>query len=385
MSVAPVRSADRVFEEVFAAKPEGVWSAPGRVNLIGDFTDINDGFVLPIALPLRTTVAVSRSNEPRLRIASVMGGSVELAELSLTTPNALPEQQWASYLAGVAWSLRDAGSDVVGADVAITSDVPIGAGLSSSAALESAFVLALNDLYDFDLERPELARIARRAENEYIGVPSGIMDQTASLCGVRGQALFLDTRSEELEFVPFDPAAFGLTLLIIDTHVRHALASSAYGDRVRECQEAASLLGVHSLRDAHLVDLERAELLPETIRRRARHVVTENQRVLDVVDLLRSGDISQIGPTLSRSHVSLRDDFEVSCEELDIAVEAALESGALGARMTGGGFGGCAICLVRERDAEAVGQVVIDAFSQRRLVLPRWSVAAASGGAERQR
>jgi galactokinase len=273
----------------------------------------------------------------------------------------------------------------VGADVAITSDVPIGAGLSSSAALESAFVLALNDLYEFDLNRLELARIARRAENEYVGVPSGIMDQTAALCGVRGRALFLDTRSEELELVPFDPAASGFTLLIVDTQVRHALASSAYGDRVRECQEAASLLGVHSLRDADLVDIEGAELLPQTIRRRARHVVTENQRVLDVVDLLRNGDIAKIGPTLSASHVSLRDDFEVSCEELDIAVGAALESGALGARMTGGGFGGCAICLVRERDAAAVGQDVIGAFSQRRLVLPRWFVAVASGGAERQR
>jgi galactokinase len=384
MSVAAVLSAAKVFEDVFAAQPEGLWSAPGRVNLIGDYTDINDGFVLPIALPLRTSVAVSRSKERRLRIASVIGGSVEVAELSLATPNALPEQQWASYLSGVAWSLRDAGSDAVGADVAITSDVPIGAGLSSSAALESAFVLALNDLYEFDLKRPELARIARRAENEYVGVPSGIMDQTAALCGVRGRALFLDTRSEELELVPFDPTASGLTLLIIDTHVRHALASSAYGDRVRECQEAASLLGVRSLREVSEVDVERASELPEIIRRRARHVVTENQRVLDVVGLLRNGEIGRIGPTLAASHVSLRDDFDVSCDELDAAVEVALESGAVGARMTGGGFGGCAVCLVKEGDAATVGENVADAFSQRGMVPPRWFVAVASDGAERQ-
>jgi galactokinase len=383
MSVAPVRSADQVFEDVFAAKPEGLWSAPGRVNLIGDFTDINDGFVLPIALPLRTTVAVSRSNEHRLRIASVIGGSVEVAELSLVTLNALHEPQWASYLSAVAWSLRDERSGVVGADVAITSDVPIGAGLSSSAALESAFVLALNDLYEFDLKRPDLARIARRAENEYVGVPSGIMDQTAALCGVRSQALFLDTRSEELELVPFDPAASDLTLLIVDTHVRHALASSAYGDRVRECQEAASLLGVHSLREASEVDIERASEIPDIIRRRARHVVTENRRVLDVVDQLRNGEMARIGPSLTASHVSLRDDFEVSCAELDAAVEAALESGALGARMTGGGFGGCAICLVKEGDAATVGESVADAFSQRGMVPPRWFVAVAGDGAER--
>jgi galactokinase len=245
-------------------------------------------------------------------------------------------------------------------------------------------VLALNDLYELDLERPELARIARHAENEYVGVPSGIMDQTAALCGVGGRALFLDTRTHELELVAFDPAGSDQTLLIIDTHVRHALASSAYGDRVRECKDAASLLGVHSLRDADPADIERAGLLPETLRRRARHVVTENQRVLDVVDLLRTGNIAGIGPTLTASHVSLRDDFEVSCDELDVAVEAALESGALGARMTGGGFGGCAICLVRAGDVASVGESVADAFSQRGLVPPRWFVAVASDGAERQ-
>jgi galactokinase len=288
------------------------------------------------------------------------------------------------YVSGVVRSLQDAGYDIAGADVAITSEVPIGAGLSSSAALESAIALALSELYELDLERLQLARIARRAENVYVGVPSGIMDQVASLCGAPDHALFLDTRSQEFELVPFDPTAYGLALMIIDTKVAHALASSAYGDRVRECREAAGLLGLRSLRDAHPVDVERVGALPEVIRRRARHVVTENQRVLDVAALLRAEEIDRIGPMLTASHASLRDDFEVSSDELNVAVEAAMASGALGARMTGGGFGGSAICLIDKSSVPEVQESIISAFSKRRFAPPHCFVAVAGGGAARQ-
>ena len=320
----------------------GTWSAPGRVNLIGEHTDYSDGFVLPFAIGLRTRVAVSVRADREVRATSRQGRSP------------------AAYVDGAVRAVREHGIDVPGLDVDIDSDVPIGAGLSSSAALTCATVLAAAELAGATLSPTDVALLAQRAEREFVGVPCGVMDQMAAMCGQEGHALFLDVRSLAAEQVPFSPADAGLALLVIDTGVRHELADSAYGDRRRTVEAAAQTLGVPALRDITVADLPAVErrLSDETTWWRVRHVVTENQRVLDVVDLLRAGAVTRIGPLLTASHRSLTDDFEVSHPALDVAVDSALAAGALGARMTGGGFGGSAIALVRTGDVEAVAATV---------------------------
>ncbi|MEU3951066.1 galactokinase [Streptomyces achromogenes] len=376
--------ADR-FAELYGARPEGVWAAPGRVNLIGEHTDYNDGFVMPFALPHQAVAAVSRRTDGVLRLhsADVEGGITEL-RLDDLAPGG--DHDWTAYPAGVVWALREAGHEVTGADVHLASTVPTGAGLSSSAALEVVIALALNDLYDLGLKGWRLARLCQRAENVYVGAPTGIMDQTASACCEAGHALFLDTRDLSQRQIPFDLAAEGLRLLVVDTQVKHAHSGGEYGKRRAGCEKGAALLGVDALRDipydgldAALARLgDEADVVPLV-----RHVVTENERVERTVALLRAGDPRAIGPVLTEGHASLRDDFRISCPELDLVVDTALAGGALGARMTGGGFGGSAIVLAEAADVDTLTKSVEEAFAAAGFTAPRVFEAVPSAGARR--
>ncbi|MEU6538230.1 galactokinase [Streptomyces sp. NPDC047000] len=373
------------FTALYGAAPDGVWSAPGRVNLIGEHTDYNDGFVMPFALPHVTTAAVSRRTDGVLRLHSgdVDGGVAELA-LDALTPG--EDHDWTAYPSGVVWALREAGHPVTGADIHLSSTVPTGAGLSSSAALEVVVALALNDLYELGLKRWELARLCQRAENVYVGAPTGIMDQTASACCSAGHALFLDTRDLSQKQIPFDLAAEGMRLLVVDTQVKHTHSNGEYGKRRAGCEKGADLLGVDALRDVPYADLDAALARlgdDEEVRRLVRHVVTEDERVERVVSLLESGDTAAIGPVLTEGHASLRDDFRISCPELDLVVDTALASGALGARMTGGGFGGSAIVLAEESAVPTITKAVEEAFASASYKAPRVFEAVPSAGAAR--
>ncbi|MGW4839235.1 galactokinase [Streptomyces globisporus] len=376
------------FAELYGSEPDGIWAAPGRVNLIGEYTDFNDGFVMPLALPHTAVAAVSRRDDGVLRLYStdVPGGVVSLRTDELTPHSG---HGWAAYPAGVLWALREAGHPVTGADIALTSTVPTGAGLSSSAALEVVTALALNDLYDLGLSAAELAVIGRRAENDFVGVPCGIMDQMASACCTEGHALHLDTRDLSLRQVPFDLASQGLTLLVVDTRVKHALGDGAYAERRAGCEEGARLLGIPMLRDLPYAGLDAALTAladagaDESVIRYVRHVVGDNRRVEQVIALLDAGDVRAAGPVLNEGHLSLRDDLRVSCPELDLVVEAANAAGALGARMTGGGFGGSAVVLVEAAAAETVAKAVSEAFAAAGHAAPGIFDAVPSAGARR--
>jgi galactokinase len=369
------------FAERFGADPAGVWAAPGRVNVIGEHTDYNGGLVLPIALEQTTRAAVGRRDDGVLALVSLQeprAVELPLDDLEPGTPGG-----WAGYPAGVVHELRTAVTAAGGLSVLVDSDVPLGAGLSSSAALECAVALGVRDLLGLDLTAEDLVEVARRAENDFVGAPTGILDQSAALLCEAGHALFLDTRDRRAEQVPFDLAAAGLALLVVDSGVRHEHAGGGYGDRRRECEQAAARLGVASLRD---VDLAAVTALddgsPEGARllRRARHVVSESARVLDVVAALRrDADPREIGPILTEGHASLRDEFEVSVPELDEIVAAALAAGAHGARMVGGGFGGSAIALVDSGAVDAVTAAIVRRFSGD----PRTFVTVPSAGARR--
>ncbi|UZI30737.1 galactokinase [Streptomyces sp. VB1] len=378
------------FSELYGGEPDGIWAAPGRVNLIGEYTDFNDGFVMPLALPHTAVAAVSRRDDGVLRLYSsdVPGGVVSLRVDELAPHSG---HGWAAYPAGVLWALREAGHPVTGADIALISTVPTGAGLSSSAALEVVTALALNDLFHLGLTGPELAVVGRRAENDFVGVPCGIMDQMASACCTEGHALHLDTRDLSLRQVPFDLAAQGLTLLVVDTRVKHALGDGAYAQRRAGCEEGARLLGIPMLRDlphenlaAALTTLADAGA-DDSVVRYVRHVVGDNRRVEQVIALLDAGDVRAAGPVLNEGHRSLRDDLRVSCPELDLVVEAANEAGALGARMTGGGFGGSAVVLVEEAAAGTVTKAVSEAFAAAGHTAPGIFDAIPSAGARRLR
>jgi galactokinase len=370
------------FRERAGRDPDGVWAAPGRVNLIGEHTDYNDGFVLPLAIDRLVLVAAGRRDSGRLRLWSLQ--AAEPADLELAEVGPGRVEGWAAYPAGVAWALGQAGVEVGGADLVVDGDVPAGAGLSSSAALECATATALADLHDAHLDGRELATLARRAENEVVGVPSGAMDQMVSMLGRAGHALFLDTRSLETEQVPLPLAAAGRCLVVIDTRAGHRLVDGAYADRRAACEAAAALLGVPALRDATLEQVEAAAgALGDPGLRRARHVVTENARVLAAVELLRAGELDRLGQLLLASHASLRSDYEVSSPELDTAVEAAMEAGAVGARMTGAGFGGSAIALVEDRLAGQVGDQARQAFAASGFGPPEITTVVASDGARR--
>ena len=375
------------------APASGTWSAPGRVNLIGDHTDYNGGFALPCALPRRTVVRARRRDDERLHARSA--GAEEPLEAGL--PGSPGEVGgWGAYVAGVAWALREAGHPVPGADLVIDGDVPLGAGLSSSHSLECAVALALTGLAGLELPVAELARIVQRAENDYVGAPTGLLDQTASLASVADHLTFFDAREESVRAVPCDLAGAGLELLVIDTRATHALTDGAYGSRRDACERAARRLGVATLRElvengedgadggerAAVARLEALADDPEALRR-ARHVVTENARVLQVVGLVEAGRYREVGPVLSASHVSMRDDFENSVPEVDLAVETAEGAGALGARMTGGGFGGSVVALVEAAGRAGVEVAVREAYADAGHDEPAFLAVVPSRGAGR--
>ncbi|WP_327156502.1 galactokinase [Streptomyces tubercidicus] len=373
------------FTAVYGAAPTGIWAAPGRVNLIGEHTDYNDGFVMPLALPHTALAAASARADGVLRLHSG-GADGGIVELRLDALRPTPQGGWAAYPAGVVWAMREAGLPVGGADLHYESTVPTGAGLSSSAALEVVTALALNDLYALGQEPQRLAQLAQRAENAFVGVPVGIMDQTAAACCTAGHALFLDTRDLTRRQVPFDLAAEGLRLLVVDTRVQHELGDGAYAERRAGCERGARALGVRALRDvpyAHLPEALAGLAGDPVVQALVRHIVTENHRVEEVMACLDAGRTRALGPLLTAGHASLRDDFKISCRELDLAVDTAQAAGALGARMTGGGFGGSAIVLVEEADAAAVGTAVTEAFTAAGHATPRIFEAVASAGAHR--
>jgi galactokinase len=378
--VTAAERAQQAFAERFGTEPEGVWAAPGRVNVIGEHTDYNDGFVLPVALPHTTRAAVGRRTDGRVALASLQGDGA-VVELALADLAPGRPDGWAGYPAGVVDGLRDLLPG--GVSVLVDTDVPVGAGLSSSAALTCSVALALSDLVAPHLTRADLVELARRSENDFVGAPTGILDQSASLLCEAGHALFLDTRSRTTEQVPLDLAAAGLELLVVDTGPSHTHADGGYGDRRRECEEAAARLGVPALRDIPDV-AALAALDDDVLRRRARHIVTENARVLEIVRVLRgAADPRSIGPVLSEGHASLRDDFEISTPELDACVDAALAAGAHGARMVGGGFGGSAVVLVDRDRAGAIAEAVRYRFAQAGYNAPRTFDVVPSAGAHR--
>lgn len=402
---ATADAARALLAERFGAEAAGTWSAPGRVNLIGEHTDYNDGFVLPFAIQHRTHVALGRRDDGRIRVASTFDAEaveVSLDELDALFParrDELPE--WSRYPLGVAWALlaaagssarsasvsRSSGTSpatVAGVDLAVASDVPVGAGLSSSAAIEGATAVALAETWDLTLDRVALAQVGRRAENDAVGAPTGIMDQMAALLGRADSAIFLDCRSLEARVVDLGFADAGLELVVIDTGVKHSHATGGYGERRAACERGAAALGVPALRDVTPDDLPRlAELVDDVTLRRVRHVVTENQRVLDTVRTLREQGPTAIGDLLVASHASMRDDFEISVPELDTAVEAALAAGAVGARMTGGGFGGAAIALVARDRVQAVTDAANAAFEASGFTVPTIFTVTPSAGAAR--
>jgi galactokinase len=369
------------FRARYDTEPTGLWAAPGRVNLIGEHTDYNDGFVLPFALPQRTVAAVGPAPAGEWTVFSTDAeGEVSFG---VTEPGEVTG--WAGYLAGIVWALREAGFDVPGARIALASEVPVGSGLSSSAALESAVLTALIDLGGLDLPIERRPALAQRAENQYVGAPTGILDQSASIRCRQGRALFLDCRSYEIEQIPFDLAAAGLAVLVTNSNAPHQHVDGEYGARRKSCEAAAAILGVPALRDVTVDDLPAAlaQLDDEVMRRRVRHVVTEDQRVLDTVALLRAGRVREIGPLLTASHESMRDDFEITVDQVDVAVRAALDAGAYGARMTGGGFGGCVLALIDADRAEATSAAVDAAYAERGFTPATSWIAVAGPGATR--
>ena len=371
------------FTAAFGHAPDGVWTAPGRVNLIGEHTDYNEGFVLPFAIDRSAAVAVKLREGTTARLLSSYGdqvvATVDLATLSHSTMGG-----WTAYPLGVVWVLRQMGVAIGGFDLFLHSTVPTGAGLSSSAAIECAVASAFNELCGAGLSASQLVLVGQRAENEVVGAPTGILDQSASLLSTDGHAVFLDCRSQESKLVPLDLAAAGLLILVVDTKVSHAHATGGYAARRASCELGAEVLGVHALRDVAEADLpEAAGLLDAETFRRVRHIVTEDQRVLDTVAVLADAGPSAIGALLTASHASMRDDFEISCAELDLAVDTALANGALGARMTGGGFGGSAIALIPAAGEAMVRAAVVRAFAEAGFTAPEIFAVSPAPGARR--
>lgn len=385
MNVTVAAGAARYLAERHGREPEATWFAPGRVNLLGG-PDYNEVFVLPFALGAGVGVAAARRPGRRLAVTSRQaGGEPVLLDIDALEPGSVTG--WAAYPAGVAWALREAGYLPGGADLAIDADLPAGAGLSSSAALECAVALALTGLYQVQVPRRELAALARRAENEYAGLPTGIMDQLAALLGQAGHALLLDCRTGAETPVPLDPAAAGLALLVIDTRVRHALGDGRYGNRRQACEQAAAALGVRSLRDVvddpWLASRAPARLTDPGLRTVAEHVISENARVRHAAEALKGGHLAALGDLLTASHRSLSYRFRMSWPQADAAVEAAVDAGAIGARMTGGGFGGSVVALLPAGRDGAVRAAVNRRFAQHGWPVPHYLPAVPSDGGYR--
>jgi galactokinase len=375
------------FRNELGAAAEGVWSAPGRVNLIGEHTDYNDGLALPMGIQHRALVAVRRRGDTKLRLVSRQAGATEL-DLSQLVPGGI--QGWAAYVAGSVWAAVEDGASATGLDVLLDSDVPMGAGLSSSAAVECSTLLAVSELWGHQRSRLDLARLAQRAEIEVAGVPCGLMDQLTSMSARSGHALAVDFRSLAVEHVPLPLEHAGLALLVIDTRSPHELNEGQYAERRRTCQNAARELGLASLRDASEASLSRLAAAHPLELRRARHVISENARVTESLAILRAAQssgqatrLAALGPILTAGHASLRDDFEVTVPRLDVAAEFAERNGALGARMVGGGFGGSVIAIVPSHDLEPIAAAVGRQYEARGWEAPRAFRALPGNGAER--
>jgi len=369
---------EKKFLETFGAEPDLVAAAPGRVNLIGEHIDYSDGFVLPFAIKDRTLVAARKRNDSTVRIASAQRrNKIVTVDISKVKPGLKGE--WERYALGVLWAL----GVKEGVDLLIDGHVPLGAGLSSSAALECSVATAMNHLFDLGFNLEELARLTQKAENQYVGVPCGIMDQSVSLMATQGSALLLDCRDLTTKNIPFDVASSGLELLIIDTQAHHALTDGGYAERRASCESVVAKLGITSLRELSMEQLENSRgLLTETEFIRARHAVTEMKRVLECVDALSKSEFEKVGELINQSHASLRDDYTVSCPELDTAVEAALTAGALGSRMVGGGFGGSAIALIQASKTTETIRSIEKAFASKGFKAPRFFTSLPSQGAE---
>ena len=358
--------------------------APGRVNLIGEHTDYNDGFVMPAAIDFYTWVEISPLDNRKLQIVSENYG--DEVEIDLDAPNIVRRRHWSDYPVGVAVMLERAGHRLRGARLRIRGEVPIGAGLSSSAAVEVATACALTAISGLQIDKRELARLCRQAENEFVGARVGIMDQFISLFGQAHKALMLDCRSLEFRLLPLPD---NVRLIICNTMVKHALASGAYNERRAQCEAGVKYLAqflphVTALRDVTLEQLEQfGQDLPEVVYRRCRHVIAENERVLLAAAALDERDLERFGELMGESHRSLRDDYEVSSRELDVMVELALRvEGVYGARMTGGGFGGCTINLVVTEHADEFRARVAAGYEQATKIKPEIYVCNASNGAE---
>jgi galactokinase len=369
---------EQKFLETFGVEPDLVAAAPGRVNLIGEHIDYSDGFVLPFAIKDRTLVAARKRNDSTVRIASAQRrNKIVTVDISKVKPGLKGE--WERYALGVLWAL----GVNEGVDLLIDGHVPLGAGLSSSAALECSVATAMNHLFDLGFNLEELARLTQKAENQYVGVPCGIMDQSVSLMATQGSALLLDCRDLSTKNIPFDVASSGLELLIIDTQAHHALTDGGYAERRASCESVVAKLGITSLRELSMEQLENSRgLLTETEFIRARHAVTEMKRVLECVDALSKSEFEKVGELINQSHASLRDDYTVSCPELDTAVEAALAAGALGSRMVGGGFGGSAIALIQASKTSETIRSIEKAFASKGFKAPRFFTSLPSQGAE---
>jgi galactokinase len=371
------------FREMYGASPR-VFRAPGRVNVIGEHTDYNDGFVMPAAIEFYTWVAAA-NREDRM-VEAYSGHFEEKISLSLDALAGPPRRHWSDFVRGVAATLESAGHKLTGANLFIHGEVPLGAGLSSSASLTVATALALTSLSGITLSRLELVKLCQKAEHEYVGTLCGIMDQFIAGFGAAGHALMLDCRSLEYQLLPIPG---DLRLVVCNSMVRHELASGEYNRRRADCETGVKLLqpylpGIHTLREVKIADLEaHRQALSPTIYRRCRHVVTENQRVLTAAKALQSGDADRFGHLMYRSHASLRDDYAVSCSELDLLVHLATSSpGVYGARMTGGGFGGCTINLVKTDAAEAFQAHIARTYSEATGIAPEIYICEPAQGAQ---
>ena len=371
-------SIEEKFLETFGAEPDLVAAAPGRVNLIGEHIDYSEGFVLPFAIKDRTLAAARKRDDSIVRIASVQRrNKIVTVDIKDVKPGLKGE--WERYALGVLWSM----GVTSGVDLMIDGHVPLGAGLSSSAALECSVATAMNHLFDMGFSLEELARLTQRAENQYVGVPCGIMDQSVSLMATNGFALLLDCRDLSTRNIPFDVASHGLELLIIDTQAHHALTDGGYAERRASCESVAAKVSIKSMRELTMEQLDSSRhLITETEYIRARHAVTEMKRVLDCVEALSVGDFVKVGQLINASHVSLRDDYTVSCPELDTAVDASLAAGAMGSRMVGGGFGGSAIALIQASKTSQTIRAVEKAFADKKFKAPRFFTSLPSQGAE---
>ena len=375
MSISKI---DKEFVKTFGQTPDVIAAAPGRVNLIGEHIDYSDGYVLPFAIADRTYAAIGKRPDRLVRIASAQRRKA-IVTLNLDDINPTLKGQWERYVLGVIWAM----GINQGVDVMIDGHVPLGAGLSSSAALECSVATALNDLFSLGYDLETLARLTQKAENQYVGVPCGIMDQSVSLMAKTGSALLLDCRDLTSRHVVFDVASSGLELLIIDTRAHHSLTDGGYAERRASCDSVVAKLGIRSMRELTLEKLESSkDAITDTEFIRARHAVSEIARVIDAVAALETKNFIELGSLLNASHESLRDDYDVSCPELNAAVNASLAAGALGARMVGGGFGGSAIALIKASQTQEVIKAIEIEFTKNSFKSPRFFTSLPSQGAE---